>query len=206
MSGTGGGERRLVVAGRRDEGMSLLELALALALVMCVTGLLAPVTARVLDATRARHAAGFLASRVRLARQQAIASAQTTGLVFEKAGSRWTFRLCRDENGNGLRRADIDAGRDRCDPARHDLTAMFPGVMVGVDASLPGPDGEPGSDDAVRFGAGDIASFSPNGSCTSGTLFLRTTGGAQYAVRVAGVTARTRTLRYDGRGRRWLSW
>ena len=57
--------------------------------------------------------------------------------------------------------------------------------------------------DAIRFGASDMASFSPSGSCTAGSLFLRSAGNVQYAVRVAGVTGRTRILRYNAVSQSW---
>jgi hypothetical protein len=82
---------------------------------------------------------------------------------------------------------------------------MFPGVTIGVDPGLPGPGGEPGSADPVRFGTGDIASFSPTGSSSAGTLFLRTRRGRQYAVRVSNITGRTRVLRYDTGRRQWTT-
>jgi hypothetical protein len=77
-------------------------------------------------------------------------------------------------------------------------------VEVAVDGHLPGPDGTPSSTDAVKFGSADIASFSPDGTATAGTLFLRSKHGVQYAVRVAGVTGRTRILRYDPAARAWV--
>jgi hypothetical protein len=42
-----------------------------------------------------------------------------------------------------------------------------------------------------------MASFSPAGGATPGTLFLRSAAGAQYAVRVGNMTGRTRVLRFD---------
>ena len=57
---------------------------------------------------------------------------------------------------------------------------------------------------SVRFGASQIASFSPEGSCTAGTLYLRSLRGLQYAVRLGNVTGRTRILRYDAAARRWV--
>jgi hypothetical protein len=80
---------------------------------------------------------------------------------------------------------------------------MFPGVRVAVDGSLRGPGGEPPSPDPVRFGASNIASFSSSGSCTAGSLFLRSSQNVQYAVRIAGVTGRTRILRYNPAAGTW---
>lgn len=189
-----------------DSGTSLIDLIVALAVAAVLAGLAAPVAAHAVDAGRARQAAGFVAAQMRLARQQAVFTARSVGLVFEQAGGRWTFSVCTDGNGNGLRRADISAGRDTCDDGPHDIGVAFRGMAIAVDPQLPGPDDEAGTSDPVRFGSSDIASFSPAGTCTAGTLFLRSEMGAQFAVRVANVTGRTRLLRYDSGAGKWVSW
>jgi len=127
----------------------------------------------------------------------------STGLVFDFLDGRWIFRLCVDGNVNGLRRADLRANIDSCVDGPVDVAALFPGVTITVDSTIRGPDDDPPSSDPVRFGTSNMASFSPSGGCTAGSLFVRSTRGAQYAVRVAGVTGRLRVLRYDAAARTW---
>ena len=55
----------------------------------------------------------------------------------------------------------------------------------------------------VRAGPADQLSLSPIGTSTGGTLYVSGRGGAQFAVRVAGVTGRTRVLRFDPGPRTW---
>jgi len=184
-------------------GYSLIELLLVVAAATTLASLALPLTGVSTDAGKARQAASFVATRLRLARQQAVARTTTVGLVFDMVNGRWSVRVCADGNSNGVRRADIGSGVDRCLEGPHDLETMFPGVRVAVDGSLEGPAGEPPSPDAIRFGASDIASFSSSGSCTAGSLFLRSSHGVQYAVRVAGVTGRTRVLRYNAPAGSW---
>ena len=186
-----------------DRGTSLAELVLALGIVLGLIGLLTPVTASAIDSGRVRQAAGFVAARLRHARQQAVTRSASTGLVFDLSGSRWTFRVCVDGDANGVRRTDLRAGKDSCVEGPVDLAVLFPGIDVGVDDTIRGPDGEAPSSDPVRFGASNLASFSPTGGCTPGSLFVRSAKGVQYAVRVAGVTGRTRVLRYDRATRTW---
>jgi type II secretory pathway pseudopilin PulG len=186
-----------------DAGVTFVEVVVTLTIFTTLAGLSAPLVANAIDEVRARHAAGFIASRFRLARQQAVTTSASVGVVFDHAGSTWTFRVCEDHNGNGIRRSEIDAGVDRCPEGPYRPETMFRGVRVAVDAALPGPDGDEGSADPVRFGASDIASFSPLGSCTAGSVYLRSAHGAQYLVRVAGVTGRTRILRYDPASSIW---
>ena len=183
-------------------GISLVEVVVALGVAVLAIGLAVPMTVAARDEGRIRNAAAFAAARLRDAKQQAVTRGRSSGLAFDRAAGRWRFQLCMDGNANGLRRADLTSGRDRC-LEDVDIAALFPGVDVDVDATIPGPDGDPPSSNPVRFGSGDIASFSPSGGCTPGSLFLRSTGGTQYAVRVAGVTGRLRVLRYDVRNQQW---
>ena len=189
---------------RRDEsGATLLDLVVIATVIAVVGALAAPAAANVVDASRARQAASFISSRFRLARQEAVARGVNVGVVFDQSGSRWSLRVCRDGTANGLRRVDIRSGADPCDEGPYDMNQLFPGLQIAVDATITGPVGEPASSDPVRFGVADLASFSPSGSCTSGSLFLRSDSGAQYAIRVAGITGRVRVMRYQAAGG-WL--
>jgi hypothetical protein len=178
-------------------GASLPEVLIVLVLAGVCSAVAMPLTAASIDAGRAWDSASFVSSKLRLARHQAILKTASVGLVFDDVAGRWAMRVCVDGNRNGLRRADIADGTDRCPEGPFELETLFPGVHIAVDSTLRGPDGEPGSSDAIRFGPSDIASFSPGGTCTAGTLFVRSARGVQFAVRVAGVTGRTRILRYD---------
>jgi type II secretory pathway pseudopilin PulG len=187
---------------RAEEGFSLVELIVAMGVIVAVAGIATPLTAKAVDASRARQGAGLLAARIRAAKLDAVSRAASVALVFDLVGPRWTFRVCADGNGNGVRRSELST-TDRCLEGPFDIQALFPGVQIAVDATIRGPDGEPGSSDAVRFGKSDLVSCSATGGCTSGSVFLRSSLGDQYLVRVAGVTGRTRILQYDGRSRTW---
>jgi hypothetical protein len=144
-----------------------------------------------------------VASRFRLARIEAVNKGANVGVVFDQADGRWSIRICRDGTRNGLRRADIRSGADPCFDGPHRFSALFPGVEIAVDPTLRGPAGEDPSADAVRFGSSDMASFAPAGSCTGGSLFLRTPRGQQFVVRIAGVNGRLRVFKYDLGARLW---
>lgn len=192
-----------MILSQKDDGGSYVELVIVMALLAIVASLATPVTAQVIDAGRARQAAGFIAARFRMARQLAVVRTAAIGLVFDLVDGRWTFRVCQDGNKNGIRRADV-GGVDVCSEGPYDIEAMFPGVSIAVDGTLPGPEGDPSSSDPVRFGRSNIASFSYSGSCTAGTLYLRSVRKNQYAVRVGNVSGRTRLLKFDPGTRKWL--
>jgi prepilin-type N-terminal cleavage/methylation domain-containing protein len=201
--GARGGAPAAVTGLHAAAGFTLIELLLVMGLLATVASMTVPVAAQAIDAGRARHAAGFVASRLRMARMDAVQKIRSVGVVFRLSGGRWTFSICEDGNGNGMRTADIAAGVDRCLEGPHDLQAMFSGTSIAVDPTIPGPEGSPASADPVRFGASDIASFSSIGSCTPGTLYLRSERGVQYAVRVGGATGRTRVLKFNQGSGTW---
>lgn len=190
---------------RRDPaaGATVVDLVVAMAITGILGGLSVPLVSRAVEAGRIRQAAGLVASRFRLARAQAAASTRVTTVVFDRVDGRWMFGVCEDGNGNGVRRAEIQSGTDVCVEGPYDLAALFPGVQVAADPAVRGPDGESGSADPVRFGSSNLASFSPAGTCSAGSLWLRSAGGTQFLVRVAGVTGRVRILRYDAAAGAW---
>ena len=183
--------------GTSMAGYCWVDVLLATAIAALVSAMAVPLTARSVDTLRARDAAGFITTRIRGARQQAVASGQGVALVFDESEGGWAVRVCQDGNGNGVRRAEIDSGRDVCPEGPWRLFELFPTVTVGRDPSVPGLDDEPGDSEAVRFGRAAMISCAPSGGCTAGTVFVRSGAGEQFAVRVSGVAGRTRLLRFD---------
>lgn len=192
--------------GRNDEaGTSLVELLMVAAFASCLMAFAVPLTARVSDAAVGRAAAGFVAGRVRAVRGTALATSRYTAMVMADTPDGWTFRSCYDGNGDGVQRADMETGTDRCDAATQDIDALFPGVELELAAGIPDVDGnvEGAAREGVRFGRAAIVSCAPTGRCTPGTLYLRTRGGQQWAVRVAGATGRTRVLHFHPESSSW---
>jgi hypothetical protein len=82
------------------------------------------------------------------------------------------------------------------------VTGWAAGVRIERDPAIPDPSGSYASA-AVTF-QGGLASLSPLGTGSSGTVILRSDRGRHCAVRVAGVTGRVRTLTFDAETRQWL--
>jgi type II secretory pathway pseudopilin PulG len=189
---------------RPDLGATIVDVLVVLVVVAVLAGMTAPASATAIDSGRARHAAGFIHSRFRLAKIEAVNAGAHVGVVFDHVNGGWSFRVCRDATRNGLRRAEITSGADPCFDGPYDFRSMFPGVEMAVDPLLVGPGGEPGNPDPVRFGTADLISFSPAGSCTAGSIFLRSARGQQYAIRVSGINGRSRLFRFEVGARTWL--
>lgn len=184
-------------------GTSLIEVTLVLAIVSCLLGVGLPALTNVTEARRARDAAEFVAGQLRMARQRAVLTGRHNAIVFEDLAGETGWRVCEDRDWDGVSREDIGAGVDRCEGPAQALSLWFSQVRVGYAPGVPNLEGD--IDAApLRFGLARMAVFSPTGTSSSGTLAVLGEGGNQFMVRVAGVTGRTRVLRFD-RGRRvWV--
>jgi Tfp pilus assembly protein FimT len=172
----------------RAAGFSLVEVLFALGLFLVLSGMAVPQLLTGVDRSRARAAARFLAARMALARSQAVARSQTVALRFAPDASGISLTAYADANGNGVRLKDIASGDDPLlDPSVR-LSDLFPGVVIS----------------ALSIGPSGIVSFTPVGTATSGTVYIRGRDGTQYAVRVLGATGRTRVLGYDVAARDFL--
>jgi hypothetical protein len=154
------------------------------------------VLARV-DRSRGQLAARFLGSRFALARTLAASRGAAIGLRFVEEPGGVSFAVYQDGNRNGVLTADILRSVDRQIEPPTRLFELFPGVQIGMAAGATGSD-------PVQIGRSSILTFTPQGTATSGTIYLRGRDGTQWSVRVLGVTGRTRVLKLDVRTGDWV--
>jgi len=186
-------------------GFTILELLFVLAIAGTLTTIAVPQGLRALDDFRTRAAARYLAQRLVDARLGAIKRSLAQGLRFETATPDYRITTVVDGNANGLRTADIQRGIDRTLTQPEMLATHFPHVTFGMLEDVPDADGEPANGtDGVRVGGSKLLAMNPDGTSSSGTLYLRGRDRAQYAVRVLGVTGRVRVLKFDHVRRRWI--
>ena len=153
---------------------------------------------------RTRSAARYLAQRAIDARFAAIKRSTVTGLRFEAASPDYRITSVSDGNGNGLRTADLQRGIDRTPTEPERLDFHFPGVAFGILPGVPDADGQAANgSDGVRLGTSTLLSMNPDGTASSGTLYLHGRDRAQYAVRVLGTTGRVRVMKFDFVKGRW---
>ena len=152
------------------------------------------------DRARTRAAARYVGSRAAYARAQAAARSAYVALRFEGPDTDLSFSSFVDGNGNGVRTADIAAEIDRRIDRVVRLSHLFPGVNIDV---APTADGTAGGGQGLRIGSSRMLSFSPLGTATPGTIYVRGRDDTQLAVRVLSATGRTRLLQYDYGRRQW---
>lgn len=186
-------------------GFSLIELLFVLAIVGTVTTIAVPQGLRALDDFRTRSAARYLAQRLVDARFLAIKRSTAAGLRFEPGSPDYHVSTVVDGNRNGLRTSDIQRGVDVAIDEPQLLDAHFAGVTFGIVEGVPDADGQPANgSDGVRVGPSRLLSMNPDGTSSSGTVYVRGRDRSQYAVRVFGVTGRVRLLKFDAVKGRWI--
>ncbi len=150
-------------------------------------------------------AARYLAGRIARARLDAVERSTRIGFRFEPWDVDYSFAAYADGNRNGVRTADIGNGTDPPLTQTERLADHFAGVQFGLAGGVPDLDGvrRPDDGDGVRIGSPRILTVGPDGTATSGTLYIRGRRG-QFAVRVLGATARARIFKYQPGADRWI--
>ena len=195
----------MAITTGKDNGLTLIELLFVIALMAVLLGMAVPVGGDVIDDLRTAAAARYLAGRITNGRLDAINRSRAVALQFLASTPDYQFAPYVDGNGNGVRTSDIGAGLDPPAGTPRQIGEDFRGVRFGLSAGVPDVDGlRTTNTDGVRIGTPRILTMSPDGTATSGTLYLQGRH-AQYAVRVLGATGRTRVLKYETGDRTWIS-
>lgn len=191
---------------RQARGLSLAEMLVAVSLASLAGVVGVPALSHVAGSARDAAAARYVATALQATRVEAARRGVQVAVRFDAADAGFTFRRYADGNANGVRSSDMARGIDVALAPEDSLTAHFGGVDFRVVRTVPGIDGGPAvtaGSHPIRLGSASLASWSPGGSATSGTLYLGSHRGVQYAVRILGVTGRIRVFRFDGEGTGW---
>jgi hypothetical protein len=189
----------------RTAGFTLLELVFVVGLVTMMSATVVPPVSTAVDNYRTLGAVRYMASRLQRTRMDAVTRGYNSAMRFTATGTTYTFSIYVDGNGDGVRSADIDHGVDRLLLGPERLSEQFAGVEFGALPGLPAVDGSsspPGSD-PIRIGSARMASFTPVGTSTSGSLYILGPHRAQFVVRIYGETGKTRILEFNARTRVW---
>jgi type IV fimbrial biogenesis protein FimT len=192
-----------------ESGFEIAELVVSLAVLTVLLMLGLPALAHFASGLRLRLAAGELEGTLRSARSLAIRLDTEVAVKFRpRPDGSATWAVYRDGNGNGVLTADINAGRDpQVGPPRR-LSNFGRGVGFGFPPGRPPTDpSSPGHlmtpSDPIRFNSSDLASFSPLGTSTPGSLYLTDSRQRLLAVRLANRAGLVHILTYDAAKRVW---
>jgi prepilin-type N-terminal cleavage/methylation domain-containing protein len=179
-----------------ERGRTLVEM-------MVAAGIVSVLAAFTFHQVRAYSADAYLLGAARAfkgefrkARSMATRNNVYTAIRFEDKAAIPRYSVYVDGNFNGVRKDDINTGVDRRVAGPFFLDAQAPGVRVGINPGTPAIPPEKGMldvSDPIKFGSGDMLSFSPVGTATPGTFYLAGEA-SQAAVRVTAGTARVRLM------------
>ena len=187
-------------------GYSLLEVMMAITVMVIVAGAAIPLAHGTIDRSRAAGAANYVAGRLTLARFEAVRRSACVAIRFIERSDGYWMQTYVDGNRNGVLTRDIDDQIDKPITTDERLDYHFSGVAFGIQAGVTGIDaGSFNASDPIQIGSTSLLSFSPTGSSTSGTLFIRGQRGNQFAVRLLGVTGRARVLEFNFGQGVWLA-
>jgi len=192
-----------------QRGFQLIELVVVLALISMAALIFVPPLLSSSARLRVDLAAHELMAALYEARSLALLRASNVGVKFYPAPGRVTYACYRDGDGDGVRTADINSGVDpQVSPTR---TMVHLGGRVGFGFPPGRPPRDPGDprrrlnrlDDPIRFNDSDIASYSPIGKSTPGSLYVTDGVSVLAVVRVLGLTGKVRVMRWDAAADRW---
>ena len=151
---------------------------MAITLMVIVGGAAIPLAHTSVDRSRAVGAASYVAGRMASARFEAVRRSAHVAIRFIAQPDGYWLQSYVDGNRNGVLTRDIDDGTDPPLTPPVQLEALFPGVTVSGE------------------GGPRLFSFSPDGTATTGSIYLESRDGSHFAVRILGATARVRIERY----------
>ena len=189
---------------QRQEGLSLVELTVAVAIIGIVTLVGGTAIATTNRRIALNSATSELRATVMYVRTLAVTRDRNVAIRFRDDENAWTWTVYEDGDGDGVRNDDIQNGKDR----QILPTRRFQYGPAGI--GLPG---SPVSDPLaagktlqarppVRFNASMLCSFSRQGEVTNGSVVL-SDGTYATIVRVHGTSGRIEVWRWNGKG--WKS-
>ncbi len=190
-------------------GFHLVDVLMTLAVSALIAAIAGPSLLTWHRALSVRMAASEVVGAMQTARLYAVGHQRHVALKFRtSARGTASYTLYRDGDGDGVRNDDIAAGRDPEVRAPRDFGHFGATVRFGFPPDIIPLD--PGSgrpmtrlDDPIRFNNSDLASFTPLGTSTPGSVYI-TDGWRQLAaVRVDYRIGKMRVLVYQPEERRW---
>lgn len=188
-----------------NAGYSLFELMVVLFIMFVMTAVALPNVMGYREEVALLSAARSFKDEFMKARSISTRTNAQTAIRFETSSATGitTYSTYVDGNFNGVLSVDIESGVDTRIAGPFLLDAGYAGVSVGVIPGAPAPSPDTGTlkSDPIRFGTSRMVSFSPLGTGTPGTFYLRSRS-TMAAVRVTGGSARVRIMIL--RGTRWI--
>lgn len=185
-----------------ENGFNLVELIVVLAIGIVIAALGVPPLLELASRVELHLAAQELGGTLRLARSEAARRGFNVAVKFRPgtAVSGASYTLYRDGDGDGVLNRDIQTGVDPAltlpRPLQY-LSRMRFGFPPDLRVRDPGSRRWMTTKDPIRFNDSDLASFTPLGTSTSGSVYLTDGKRRLVAVRVFNRTGKVKIIAYD---------
>ena len=190
---------------RGERGITLPEVLVVLVILGALSAVTVGAVNKIIDQASCRSLIQTFKALVGEASTRAVLEGRHVAIVFGNDGRGATAQIFADGDGDGVLHEDISRRIDKASGSKVYLKVERAYIGIPEGAAVD-PEGNPlSSEDAVRFGRGDILSFGPLATATPGSLYLRDQDGKEgWAFRVAGIDGRIRVYRWSKGG--WQRW
>ena len=175
---------------RRAAGSSLPELVVLLGVMAALLHAIGPEWVRWRQRQRVVGAVDELALLVAALRVRSASAGQAFGVRFRAQPPDLEWDIVMDGDGDGIRSDDVRRGIDAVVAGPHVLAARYPGVRVGLPSGVRPPAGGTLPEDGVAFGRADLLAVHPEGTTSSGSVYLCDLWEHCAAVRLYGASGR----------------
>ncbi len=157
---------------RRSAGSSLPEVVILLGVMAALLHAVAPEWVRWRQWQRVEGAADEIALLVSALRVRSASTGQAFGVRFRADPPDLEWDIIMDGDGDGIRSEDVRRGIDVVVAGPHVLSVRYPGVRVGLPPGVRPPSGGTLPADGVAFGRADLLAVHPEGTTSSGSVYL----------------------------------